>query len=163
VYVGHLIQEVLPHKLFGITLDNASANNTMIDLLKHHLMQQKLMPVWRELLHHRCVGHVINLIVKDGLKCVEPIVENIHESIEYFCSSTSRKQMSREIVAREGITYKKKKSSLDVVTLWNSTFLTLKIALKFRKVFEVLESEDQKYTYLPSPEEWKVMVYFVTC
>jgi hypothetical protein len=31
----------------------------------------------------------------------------------------------------------------------------LKTALKFRKAFEVLESEDQKYTYLPSPEEWE--------
>jgi hypothetical protein len=31
----------------------------------------------------------------------------------------------------------------------------LKIALKFRKAFEVLESEDQKYTYLPPPEEWE--------
>jgi hypothetical protein len=54
----------------------------MIDLLKHHLVQQKLIPVWGELLHHRCAGHVINLIVKDGLKFIEPIVDNIRESTE---------------------------------------------------------------------------------
>jgi len=126
----------------------------MIDLLKHHLVQQKLIPVQGELLHHRCAGHVINLIVKDGLKFVEPIVDNIRESIKYLRSSTSRKQMFREIIAREGITCKKK-PSLDVITRWNSTYLMLKTALKFRKAFEVLESEDQKYTYLPSPEEWK--------
>jgi hypothetical protein len=92
--------------------------------------------------------------VKDGLKFVEPIVDNIRESIKYLRSLTSRKQMFREIVAREGITCKKK-SSLDVITRWNSTYLMLKTTLKFRKAFEVLESEDQKYTYLPSPEEWK--------
>jgi hypothetical protein len=31
----------------------------------------------------------------------------------------------------------------------------LKTTLKYRKAFEVLESEDQKYTYLPSHEEWE--------
>jgi hypothetical protein len=29
----------IEHKLFEITLDNASSNNTMVDLLKHHLVQ----------------------------------------------------------------------------------------------------------------------------
>jgi hypothetical protein len=144
----------IEHKLFGVTLDNASSNDSMMDLLKHHLVKEKLIPVEGELLHHRCAGHVINLIVKDGLKFVEPIVDNIRESIKYLRSSTSRKQMFKEIVAREGIT-SKKKPSLDVITRWNSTYLMLKTALKFRKAFEVLESEDQKYTYLPSHEEWE--------
>jgi hypothetical protein len=31
----------------------------------------------------------------------------------------------------------------------------LQTAMNFRKAFEVLKSENQKYTYLPSPEEWK--------
>jgi hypothetical protein len=126
----------------------------MVDLLKHHLVQQKLIPVEGDLLHHRCARHVINLIVKDGLKFVEPVVNNIRESIKYLRSSTSRKQMFKEIVAREGITFKKK-PSLDVITRWNSTFLMLQTALNFRKAFEVLKSEDQKYTYLPFLEEWK--------
>jgi hypothetical protein len=52
----------IEHKLFGITLDNASSNNTMVDLLKHHLMQHKLIPVEGDFLYHRCAGHVINLI-----------------------------------------------------------------------------------------------------
>jgi hypothetical protein len=92
--------------------------------------------------------------VKDGLKFVEPVVDNIRESIKYLHSSTSRKQMFKEIVAREGITCKKK-PSLDVITRWNSTFLMLQTVMNFRKAFEVLKSEDRKYTYLPSPEEWK--------
>jgi hypothetical protein len=32
----------------------------------------------------RCVGRVINLIVKDGLKFVGPVVDNIRESIKYL-------------------------------------------------------------------------------
>jgi hypothetical protein len=54
--------------------------------------------------------------VKYGLKFVEPVVDNICESIKYLHFSTSRKQMFKEIVAREGIT-SKKKPSLDVITL----------------------------------------------
>jgi hypothetical protein len=80
-------------KLFGITLDNAAANNTMIDLLRHNLVDMKFLPAQGELLHHRCAGHVINLIVKDGLRVVESIVVNIHESVKHICGSQSRKQM----------------------------------------------------------------------
>ena len=107
-------------KLFTITLDNAAANATMMDLLKHNLVDKKLIPAEGKLLHHRCAGHVINLIVKDGLKIVESVVENIHESVKYIRSSQSRKQMFKEIIAAEGITCKKK-PGLDITTRWNST------------------------------------------
>jgi len=93
-------------KLFAITLDNAAANGTMMDLLKHNLVDKKLIPAEGKLLHHRCAGHVINLIVKDGLKVVESVVENIRESVKYIRSSQSRKQMFKEIIAAEGITCK---------------------------------------------------------
>ena len=141
-------------KLFAITLDNAAANGTMMDLLKHNLVDKKLIPAEGKLLHHRCAGHVINLIVKDGLKVVESVVENIRESVKYIRSSQSRKQMFKEIIAAEGITCKKK-PGLDITTRWNSTLLMLKTALKYKVAFEKLKSEDQKYTYAPSEEEWE--------
>jgi hypothetical protein len=78
-------------KLFGITHDNASANDTMIDMLRCNLVDKKVLPLNGELLHHHCAGHVINLIVKDGLKFVEPIVENIRESVKCIYSSQSRR------------------------------------------------------------------------
>src|SRR5579871_6488836 len=62
--------------------------------------------------------------------------------------------MFKEIIAREGITCKKK-PGLDVVTRWNSTLSMLKTALNFRVAFEKLKSEDQKYTYAPSSDEWE--------
>jgi hypothetical protein len=74
-------------KLFGITLNNASANDMMIDMLRHNLVDKKVLPLNGDLLHHHCVGHVINLVVKDELKFVEPIVENICEIVKYICSS----------------------------------------------------------------------------
>src|SRR5438128_44612 len=94
-------------RLFGITLDNAASNNTMVDLLRSNLVDKKVLHVQGKLFHHRCAGHVINLIVKDGLKFVESIVGNIRESIKYIRSSQSRKQMFKEIIAQEGIKSKK--------------------------------------------------------
>ncbi|XP_039838920.1 zinc finger BED domain-containing protein RICESLEEPER 1-like [Panicum virgatum] len=62
--------------------------------------------------------------------------------------------MFKEIIAQEGITCKKK-TGLDVVTRWNSTLSMLQTALKYSVAFEKLKSEDQKYTYAPSSDEWE--------
>jgi len=131
-------------RLFGITLDNAAANNTMIDLLRKNLVDKKFLPAEGKLLHHRCAGHVINLIVKDGLRVVESVIVNIRESVKYIRGSQSRKQMFKEIIAQKGLTCMKK-PGLDV-TRWNSTLSMLETALKFKVAFEKLKSEDQKYT-----------------
>jgi hypothetical protein len=42
----------IEHKLFGITLDNASSNDSMMDSLRHRLVKEKLIPVEGELLDH---------------------------------------------------------------------------------------------------------------
>ena len=85
---------------------------------------------------------------------MESVVVNFRESVKYIHGSQSRKQMFKEIIAQEGITCKKK-PGLDVVTRWNSTLLMLQTALKYRVAFEKLQSEDQKYTYAPSSDEWE--------
>lgn len=76
-------------KLFGITLDNASANDTMVDMLKRNLVDKKALPVKGKLLCNRCSAHVINLIVKDGLKFIDSIVGNICDTNKYIQSSQS--------------------------------------------------------------------------
>jgi hypothetical protein len=92
--------------------------------------------------------------VKAGLQVVEPVVENICESVKYIRSSVSRKQMFKEIITEEGITCKKK-PFLDIVTRWNSTLSMLKTTLEYIVAFDKLKDQDQKYTYAPLPEEWE--------
>jgi hypothetical protein len=49
-----------------LTLDNASNNDTQVEELSKSLQEANLL--WeRDLLQHRCVAHVLNLIAKDGL------------------------------------------------------------------------------------------------
>uniref|UniRef100_A0A803MN86 Uncharacterized protein n=1 Tax=Chenopodium quinoa TaxID=63459 RepID=A0A803MN86_CHEQI len=58
-------------KLFCFTLNNASSNDRMQDYLKETLLARDV------LLYKRCAAHVLNLIVKDGLKVIEHIVEKV--------------------------------------------------------------------------------------
>ena len=61
-------------KIFTIILDNVSNNDVAI---------QKLKTFWQikddhvKLFHVRCCAHILNLIVKDGLKQVDSTLEKI--------------------------------------------------------------------------------------
>ena len=52
-------------KIFTITLDNASNNDAAIQRLKRFW---KIKKDHAKLFHVRCCAHILNLIVKDGLK-----------------------------------------------------------------------------------------------
>ncbi|XP_057759539.1 zinc finger BED domain-containing protein RICESLEEPER 3-like [Arachis stenosperma] len=43
---------------------------------------------------------------------------------------------------------------LDVTTRWNSTYIMLENAIKYRKAFEYLKATDHAYKYCPSVDEW---------
>ena len=61
----------IDRKIFSITLDNASANDRMQELLGEQLRLQNSLLCDGEFLHVRCCAHVLNLIVQDGLKVAE--------------------------------------------------------------------------------------------
>ena len=79
----------IEYKIFGITLDNASSNDSMDFELRKNLVDKNALPIDGELLHNRCAAHVINLIVQEGLDVdhVKAIVKNIRESVKYIRSS----------------------------------------------------------------------------
>jgi hypothetical protein len=74
-------------KVFSVTLDNASANTEVMD---------KLKPVLREylgadlFLHQRCACHIINLIVKEALLVVSPMLDAFRIAISFINSSNQR-------------------------------------------------------------------------
>ena len=43
-----------------------------------------------KLFHVRCCAHIINLLVKDGLKEIDHIVENVKDGIKYLFGSETR-------------------------------------------------------------------------
>ncbi|KAL4365811.1 hypothetical protein AHAS_Ahas07G0143400 [Arachis hypogaea] len=80
-------------------------------------------------LHMRCCAHILNLIVKDGLKEIDDSITRIHNAVKYVKSSPMRCESFKACIERESINYKGL-VSLDVETRWNSTYLMLETALK---------------------------------
>ena len=66
-------------KLFSITLDNASANKSMMDLLQENLLAKSMLHCNGDLFHVCCAAHVLNLIVKDGLEVIDGVINDIRE------------------------------------------------------------------------------------
>ena len=72
-------------KIFSITLDNATNNNTMLRILKGKLQMTSgsdggLLSDGKHL-HVRCSAHILNLIVKNGLELANSLLHNIRESV----------------------------------------------------------------------------------
>jgi len=55
-------------KVFTITMDNASANDTAVGFLKKRLKNWNGLVYDGDYLHVRCCAHILNLVVNDGLK-----------------------------------------------------------------------------------------------
>lgn len=85
----------------------------------------------------------MNLIVKEGLKEIDNSIIAFRNAIQYVRSSTNRLKSFEFWVETGKMT--RESLPLDVKSRWNSTYLMLDQALKFRLAFEKIESEDKPY------------------
>ncbi|XP_019170565.1 PREDICTED: zinc finger BED domain-containing protein RICESLEEPER 2-like [Ipomoea nil] len=130
--------------VYSITVDNASSNDTAIGFLKKKLMSWGTSTVNGKYIHMKCIAHILNLVVQDGLKQCDASVKKVREAVRYVRSSPSRLKKFRDLAEWNGI---EQKSSLclDVPTRWNSTYLMLQSAITYEKVFESLEESDSSF------------------
>ncbi|CAA0841882.1 Unknown protein [Striga hermonthica] len=153
-------------KVFTITMDNASSNDVAVEYLKKQLRKYDSLML-DENLHMRCAFHIINLIVKDGMKELVESIEGIQNCVKYIHSSSARLDKFREFAVLE----KKDKMStipMDVVTRWNATYTMLNSACKFKGVFARLVEEFRPFvTYFeegrvgpPNDEDWEKAMGF---
>ena len=77
-------------KVFSITLDNASSNDRMVEKLRRDLHSSSLITLDGKYFHVRCCAHILNLIVKDGLKLVDSSVCKLRDIVRYVDSSDLR-------------------------------------------------------------------------
>ncbi|KAM5552063.1 hypothetical protein ABKV19_026766 [Rosa sericea] len=139
-----------------ITVDNASANKSALEWLvsrmnKSASYQQILSGKY---MHVRCTAHITNLIVGHGLKRLQKSVLAIRNAVKFVRSSANRLDIFKKTVEREKLPCKGL-VCLDVPTRWNSTYLMLEAALKFKKAFTVMaEDEDSNFAnYFKEPDE----------
>nr|GLL35749.1 zinc finger BED domain-containing protein RICESLEEPER 2-like [Ipomoea trifida] len=136
-----LVDWEIDSKVFSITLDNASANDVMVRLLKQQLLLQNSLLCGGEFFHVRCCAHILNLIVQDGLKVASVALGKIRESIKYVKMSEARMISFQECAQRVGVDITCG-LALDVPTRWNSTYVMLDSAIQYRRVFCSLGLKD---------------------
>ncbi|XP_073016174.1 zinc finger BED domain-containing protein RICESLEEPER 2-like [Primulina eburnea] len=128
-------------KVFTITVDNASSNDVTVNEMSKQLSKWGFNLMNGQHLHMRCVAHIINLIVQDGLKEIGDSVRRIRQAVKYIRQSPMRIQNFKDCCEIEKIT-SKKTLCLDVVTRWNSTYLMLKAAKEFENAFVTYADHD---------------------
>ncbi|KAI3472907.1 hypothetical protein Pfo_030975 [Paulownia fortunei] len=174
--VGLLIEKCLLDweldKIFTITVDNASSNDTTIAYLKRRFLTWGTAILGDKYLHMRCVAHIINLVVKDGLKEFNESIERVRTVMRYVRQSPVRLKKFNDFVVEEKVE-SKKSLCLDVPTRWNSVYTMLETAVIFKGVFDRYEVSDADFRAdfmlggpyanigLPTKDDWVVVERFV--
>ncbi|XP_019184812.1 PREDICTED: zinc finger BED domain-containing protein RICESLEEPER 2-like [Ipomoea nil] len=147
-------------KVFTITVDNASSNDVATQYLKRKLNNVSGTLLEGKYIHMRCVAHIINLVVTDGLKEVNESITRVRSSVKYVRQSPARLHRFKECIDLEKI-QSKSLLSMDCSTRWNSTYLMLDAAQKFERAFERFEEIDHNYKHelvlnggTPKEEDW---------
>ncbi|XP_028796353.1 zinc finger BED domain-containing protein RICESLEEPER 2-like, partial [Neltuma alba] len=142
----------IENKVFSVSVDNASYNDSCLRALKDTLSLSSSLPLGGSLFHVRCCAHILNLLVQDGLGRIRDIIHNVRESVKYINYNDSRLKAFCDVVEQKRL--KEKKLIIDCPTRWNSTYKMLSTALKFKVVFPAYKEREPHYNYAPSEEDW---------
>uniref|UniRef100_A0A803NEX3 Zinc finger BED domain-containing protein RICESLEEPER 2-like n=1 Tax=Chenopodium quinoa TaxID=63459 RepID=A0A803NEX3_CHEQI len=144
-------------KLFTFTVDNASSNDVACAHLSRMVRRTGCINDGKNL-HIRCIAHIINLIVWDGIREHGVCIDRVRNAVKFVKNSPARLLRFKDLVQKSNID-SKSSLSFDVPTRWNSTYIMLETALKFQRVFSGLslpDGEDLKDNERPpEPEDWK--------
>lgn len=132
-------------KVFSITVDNASANDKANTVLKERLSNRNsdALMMNGDFMHIRCGAHILNLIANEGLEDISNSIVSVRNAVKYVRTSNSRLESFKRWVEVEKIT--RGSVVLDCVTRWNSTYLMLKSALKYKVAFDRMADMDKPY------------------
>ncbi|XP_031101763.1 zinc finger BED domain-containing protein RICESLEEPER 2-like [Ipomoea triloba] len=130
--------------VYTITVDNTSSNDTSLGFLKKKLLSWGTSTVKAKYIHMRCIAHILNLVVQDGLKYCDVSVKKVRKAVRYVRNSPARLKKFKDLSSWIGIELKSS-LCLDVPTRWNSTYLMLQSAISYQKVFEAFEESDSSF------------------
>jgi hypothetical protein len=121
-------------KVFSITLDNASANAcAMTELVPHLVPYVTCSLTAAGLMHQHCACHIINLIVKSGLKHIKDQLEDFRRAISWLNSSNQCIASFKSVCIAHGV--RPYKFGLDMDVRWNSTYLLLKHLVPYKNTY----------------------------
>ena len=92
-----------------------------------------------KLFHVCCCVHILNLIVKDGLKQVDSTLEKIRDIAYTINCSQAKHELFFDCWKIENM--KRKNISSDILTRWNSTYKLLQNITKYKKIVQFYEMQ----------------------
>ena len=119
-----------------ITLKNASAHSALVSLLKEEDNS--------DVVHVRCVGPVLNIVVQVILDDVyfSPTFSKLRKTVRWFRASHGRVTKLQRAVIFDGKEYGKE-ISLDTPTRWGSAYDMLSVVLQYREDIQAIISAQQ--------------------
>ena len=151
-------------KIFSVTLDNASSNAKAMDTLTPMFAgylgcdpsPEPVNPNQRKysLVHQRCACHIINLIVKSGLKRFKPYTEDFRTTINFLNSSNQRIAMFKNYCTAQDV--RPRKFGLDMDVRWNATYLMLKHLVPYKNIFSMFINANYGSTLLTA-SHWYIV------
>nr|XP_043609582.1 zinc finger BED domain-containing protein RICESLEEPER 2-like [Erigeron canadensis] len=154
-----LIKWGIESNVFTITVDNATANDVAVAYLKSKFANWEKCVLEAKWLHVRCIAHIMNLIVQDGLSHIGKSVDRVRVAVKYIRQSPQRLRKFKEFAGIEKCP-STKTLILDVPTRWNSTYMMLETAQTYERAFARYDSEDRHYrddlekTGVPESSDW---------
>ncbi|KAL9681986.1 hypothetical protein QQ045_013779 [Rhodiola kirilowii] len=140
--MGRVLEDCLTYwnldkKLLTMTVDNAFANDVLYAYIsemgkgKGSITEGKYVQI-------RCMAHILNLIVQDGIKQCGEHVDKLRAVIKYVRGSPARmhglKQQAEKFNVNCNISLR-----LDVCTRWKSTYEMLNRAIPYKAVLSRME------------------------
>nr|GEW21889.1 zinc finger BED domain-containing protein RICESLEEPER 2 [Tanacetum cinerariifolium] len=113
-----------------ITVDNITLNDKALRYLIEHLPS---MYDNGKHFHIRCMAHIINLVVKDGLKVHEKAVETIGLAVKYIKNSSQRIEKFKTSI--KNTCDSNRFLIAECPTRWNSTYDMLKSVIELQEAF----------------------------
>ncbi|KAJ0466476.1 putative transcription factor/ chromatin remodeling BED-type(Zn) family [Helianthus annuus] len=144
----------LKDKVFSISFDNVSDNTEVVEQLK-----LKYKPICNgDFFHSRCVAHVINLIVQNGLKHIEDIKETFKQMlVDIFCSSRAQYHRYMKFCSEKNAIWLG--PNWEIPIRWDSTCNMFKSALRQKETLQMFHDllvERKNVTPFPT-SSWLVI------
>ncbi|KAL8494995.1 hypothetical protein ACS0TY_019238 [Phlomoides rotata] len=154
--IEFLLEWGIHGKVFSVMSSNTLRNDAMQDILKKQLLLGNNLLCGGEFFRGRCLGDTLNLIVQNGLKLCAGVLFKIRESLKYIKGSESRRKIFADCVSQFSDIDSSVGLRLDVCTRWDSTYLMLYSAIKYKKAFASFRLVDLDYDsdWCPTDEEW---------
>jgi hypothetical protein len=84
-----------------------------------------------EHLHVRCCGHILNILVQDGMKIIQAAISKIRELLKHIDSFPSWLQTFNSLANAHRLP-PKHGIYIDIPNIWNATFKMLREALSYK-------------------------------